>query len=198
MKKAFELLKAALSDYIYVPSINLYVAKQRTLHGETWPDTHEKLQSQGSRMLIIPEFITFVKYLKQGYPDRTEAESILDDILTARNPYRAEWLDADFKVVNEIPRINYNHKIVNGILQPQNSEPLESCLMKDCKVDLASFNRQGLPTKKGNDLNYWFPRLDNNSVARFVANSGRAGLDCYGDPQNSDSALGVRRAKNFP
>src|SRR3989344_2134219 len=51
LKKASESLKAALSDYIYVPSIKLYVAKQRTLHGETWPDTHEKLQSQGSRML---------------------------------------------------------------------------------------------------------------------------------------------------
>src|SRR3989344_7676101 len=50
LKKASETLKAALSDYIHVPSIKLYVAKQRTLHGETWPYTHEKLQSQGSRM----------------------------------------------------------------------------------------------------------------------------------------------------
>ena len=63
--------------------------------------------------------------------------------------------------------------------------------MKDHRVDLASFNKQGLPTKEGNDFNYWFPRSNNNSVARFGANSDRAGLVCNGYPQFSDSALGV-------
>src|SRR3989344_1391584 len=166
LKKASESLKSALPDYIYIPSINLYIAKQRTLQGKRWTDAHVELQSQNLRMPTIPEFIAFVKYLKQGYPNRAEADSILDDILTVRSQYRGGWLDADFKVINKILRINYNHKAVNGILKPMNSEPLEACLMKDCKVDLASFNRQGLPTKAGNDFSYWFPRPDNNSVAR--------------------------------
>src|SRR3989344_1918888 len=151
-----------LSDYIHVPSINLYIAKQRTFQGKTWTDAHGELQYQDLRMPTIPEFIAFVKYLKHDYKNRAEAESILDDILTVQDPWRAEWLDADFKVINKILRINYNHRIVNGILKPMNSEPLEACLMKDHRVDLASFNKQGLPTKEGNDFNYWFPRPDNN------------------------------------
>ena len=180
-----------MPDYIHVPSINLYIAKQRTLQGKTWTDAHVELQSQNLRMPTIPEFIAFIKYLKQGYPNRTEADSILDDILTVRSPFRGGWLDADFKVINKILHMNYNHKVVNGILNPMNSEPLETCLMKDCNVDLASFNRQGLPTKAGNDFGYWFPRLDNNSVARFSASSDGANLYCYWNPQNSYSALGV-------
>ncbi len=198
--KAKSLLQSCtdIPDYIHVPSINLYIAKQRTLQGLTWSDAHKELQAQGARMPTIPEFIAFVKYLKHDYQNRAEAESILDDILAVRSPYRAEWLDADFKVVNKSLRINYNHKIVNGLLQPQNSEPLESCLMKNCKVDLASFNKQGLPTKEGNDLSYWFPWSDNNSVAWFDAGSDRAGLVCFGSPRGSYSGLGVRRAKNFP
>ncbi|MDP3765251.1 MAG: hypothetical protein Q8R04_01950 [Nanoarchaeota archaeon] len=193
---------AGLEDYIHVPSINLYIAKQRTLQGKTWSDTHIELQSQNLRMPTIPEFIAFVKYLKHDYQNRAEADSILDDILTVRSPSRAEWLDADFKVVNiggkGVLHINYNHKLVNGILQPQNSEPLEACLMKNCKVDLASFNKQGLPTKEGNDFSYWFPRSDNNSVAGFDADSDGACLYCYWNPRDSISALGVRRAKFFP
>src|SRR3989344_2416628 len=34
LKKASESLKSALPDYIYIPSINLYIAKQRTLQGK--------------------------------------------------------------------------------------------------------------------------------------------------------------------
>jgi hypothetical protein len=67
--------------------------------------------------------------------------------------------------------------------------------MKDRKVDLSSFNKQGLPTKKGNSFDYWFPRSDNNSVARFGAISGRAGLVCFRNPSDSVGGLGVRRAK---
>ncbi|MEK6824180.1 MAG: hypothetical protein AABY06_04040, partial [Nanoarchaeota archaeon] len=43
------------SDFIYVPSINLYVAKQRTHLGKNWFDCHKELQSNNQRMLIIPE-----------------------------------------------------------------------------------------------------------------------------------------------
>jgi hypothetical protein len=53
-----------LSGYIYVPSINLYIAKERTLQGKNWFDAHKELQSQNQRMLIIPEFIEFLKYVK--------------------------------------------------------------------------------------------------------------------------------------
>ena len=54
--------------------------------------------------------------------------------------------------------------------------------------------KQGLPNKdtKSEDLFYWFPLSDNNSVARFDADSDGADLNCYWSPSDSDSVLGVR------
>ena len=52
------------SDFIYVPSINLYVRKQRTLQGKNWFDAHKELQGRGSRMLTPIQFVEFLKYAK--------------------------------------------------------------------------------------------------------------------------------------
>ena len=188
-----------LKGYVYIPSINLYVAKEKILHEKNWYDTHQELHKQGLQMLTIPQFILFINYLKSS-PSNQEYQNILDEILTVRNPWRSEWLDADFKVINDKLNINYNHRTINGKLKPQNSEPLEECLMqnKTPGIDLDSWLRnptkQGLPRKdvKDGGLYYWCPMSDNNSVARFVANSDRAVLNCDWDPQYSNSGLGVR------
>ena len=45
------------SDFVYIPLINLYVAKERSLIGKNWYETHRELQSKEERMLTIPEFI---------------------------------------------------------------------------------------------------------------------------------------------
>ena len=197
------------SGYVFVPSIGLYVAKQRTLQGSNWYDCHKGLQANGERMPTIPEFVEFLKYLRanpNGVKDtpKQEVESILDDILAVRDPYRAEWLDADFKVkgklMNKKLYINYNHELKGGNLEPKNTEPLEQCLMKDRQpgIDLDSWlsnpTKQGLPQKnvKIGSIWYWYPRSDDNSVARFSANSVRANLDCYRYPSNSSTGLGVR------
>lgn len=186
-------------DFIYVPLINLYVAKERKLLSKNWFDTHKGLQSQEEKMLTIPEFVEFLKYAKTNFPE------IYNDITEVRSPWRAEWLDADFKVKNDKLYINYNHILdKNGNLVPQNSKVLDkNTLMKD-KIPGISLedwldnpSKQGLPTKKtkSGDLYYWCPRSDNNSVARFDAFSSRANLNCDGDPSNRDSNFGVRAAK---
>ena len=174
-----------ISGFVYVPEIKLYVAKQRTHQDVDWNQTHEELAKENSRMLTIPEFVKFVNYLRNGYSDRDEAEQILDDILTKRHPWRAEWLDASFEIT---PQGNY-------ILTKNKTQRdrLETSLMQDCEADIfGSANTQGLPTKQGNEFNYWFPR--NNSVARFYAYSGWVLLGCTRYPDGGGSALGVRRA----
>ncbi len=115
------------------------------------------------------------------------------EITEVRDPWRAEWLDASFKTLKNAVQISYNHRIINGKLLPQNQEPLEACLMEDCKVDLGRFNKQGFPTQKGSDFYYWRPV--EGYVARFSAFSVRAFLDCYGNPRGSDPGLGVRSAR---
>jgi len=187
-------------DFIYVPSINLYVAKERTHLNENWFECHKLLQANGERMLILPEFIEFLKYTKTNFPN------IYKEITEVREPWRIEWIDADFKVKGKNLFINYNHILdSNGNLVPQNSEVLDkNTLMKDKNLGISLENylvsghkNQGLPTKScaGGNLYYWHPRRDNNSVARFDADSDRASLSCNWSPSNQYSSLGVRAAK---
>jgi len=192
------------SNFVYVPSINTYFAKQRTNLGKNWFESHKLLQENGEKMPTIPEFLEFLKYLKDS--NNQEYLEIFKDITQVRSPWRAEWLDADFKLKDNKLHINYNHKLdENGNLVPQNSEVIDkNTLMKDKTPGISlddylikSHTGQGLPSKdiKSGDLYYWNPRSDNNSVARFYAGSDRANLDCGRGPSYRGASLGVRAAK---
>lgn len=184
--------------------------------GKNWSDSHIALAQEGNYMLSIRQFVDFLSLIKSGNAydglgkkvASSKLASILDDIVTVRAPYRSEWLDADFKVQEKLKifkgkiLMNYEHTIVNGKPDPQRpNEILEGYLAKDKTIDfddwLARATYQGLPPPdiKDGSLYYWKPLKDNNSVAWFVANSGRTGLDCDGDPTNTDSSLGVRPAR---
>ncbi len=194
-----------LADYILVPQHSLYVAKQRSHFDTTWYQAHQALQKEGARMLTIREFVDILQLLQSGKVvdgleknlAKTEIDTMYDGITKKVDPWRAEWLDADFKVVRDVLHINYGHKSVNGKLEPTRSEQLEQCVMEEGYVDLFSANRQGLPTKKtrNQDFYYWKPLDDNNSVAGFEAGSDRAILSCGRDPQDSVAVLGVRAAR---
>ncbi len=190
-------------SYIILPQHNLYVAKQKSLHGNNWYKSHEELHKQNARMLTIKEFIDFLLLLKSGDAlnglrkkvSIAELESLYREITEKVNPWRAEHLDARFKNNNGLWTINYNHKTLNGNLQPKYSENLEDCLREDCYVNINSINKQGLPTKnsKNKEIYYWHPR--DNAVAWFDANSGGAGLGCSWFADGSYSQLGVRAAR---
>ena len=184
---------------IYIHSAGVYVAKQRTHLNEDWFQAHKSLASGGLRMPTIPEFIAYLKYLKED-PTNQEFQEIYNEITQVREPWRAEWLDADFKLVNGVLNINYNHTIQNGKLIPRNSEPLDGNTLMENRTPGISLEdwlkfptSQGFPRKdivKG-DLYYWAPMSDNNSVARFDAVSDGAYLNCGRDPSGRDSDLGV-------
>jgi len=186
-------------NFIYVPEIKLYVAKERTLQNKNWFEAHKELQENGERMLIIPEFVEFLKYLKSS--NNQEYLEIYKDITEVKSLWRAEWLDADFKTKGKDWYINYNHKIdENKSLVPQNSEIFDKNILmkgKTLGISLESWlenpTKQGLPSKKtsSGNLSYWNPKRDNNSVARFDAGGGRAYLRCGGSPSNGYSDLGV-------
>jgi len=158
-----------IENYIYVPSINLYISKEKTLHNNDWNDAHKKLKEQGLRMPTIPEFLEFLRYIKSN-PNDQEYASILKEITELKSPWRSEWLDAYFEQENNQFYIYTKNKTIK--------QPLESCLMED-KTPGIDFNnlldnptKQGLPkanVREGN-LYYWHPR--NGTVARFDADSG--------------------------
>ena len=119
-----------------------------------------------------------------------EIEAINEEIFGLRAPWRGEHLDATFYN----GKISYDHHLNKYLeLIPGRAEDLKMGVAKYCRIDLLSCNEQGLPTKEGNDINYWYPR--DSAVARFIAYSDWAGLDCLRDPQISDVALGVRLAR---
>ena len=188
-----------LDEFIYVPSINLYVAKEKTLHGTNWEQAHKELHKQNMQMLTIRQFVDFILYLKQN--PTPEYNAVLEEITAVRDPWKAEWLDAKFEEKNSVLQINYNHRTVGGNLQPQNQEKLEDCLMQnktpgiDLDYWLNNATSQGFPpidTREGS-LYYWHPIAD--FVAWFYAGSVRAVLSCYRYPPGSYPSLGVRAAR---
>lgn len=173
---------AQLEGFIYVPSINLYVAKERTLQNSNWYKTHEELHKQGQSMPTIPQFIAFINYLR-AHPSQ-ENTRIYNDIAEVRAPWRAEWLDAKFEDRNGVWYVHYDHKMQNGQPVAQSVERLENYLAEDRTpgIDLEYWllhaTRQGLPPANTPDggLYYWHPR--NEKVAGFSAGSDRAYLYC--------------------
>jgi len=181
-------------------------------HNNTWHKMHELLNQDNSFMPTISDMVLVSRLLKENkarYADGSlikeeEQRRIFNDIYEVRDPGRAEYLDADFKIINGILNINYNHRYNNNVLTPQNTETLDiNTLMKNKLpgISLESWldnpTSQGFPrenVKKG-DFYYYAPLKDNNSVVWFIANSDRSGLICYGNPQYSGSALGVRSKK---
>ena len=166
----------------------------------------------GGKTLNLRQGIDFLADLKDGAESRKilhyasgrvipnhVLQRVFNEIVEVRNPYRAEWFDADFKMVRGVLHINYDHQLnVKGVLVPRFSEPLEAYLDgQGVKVSLSEFNRQGLATKKNDrgEILYWRPLPDNKSVARFVADSGRALLSCVWDPSDRNAGLGVRQVR---
>lgn len=185
-----------VSDWIYVPSINLEVARNKILHGENFYSTQKALHSNNQKMLTIPEFREFLKYTKANSKD------VYDEITQVRNPWRAEWIDADFKVEGK-DLIVYFHTFENGKIVRKSEKLDKNTLMRDKtpRISLESWledsTKQGLPKNvvKSGDLYYWAPDKDNNSVARFDADFGGAGLSCFRNPSGGNANLGVRAAR---
>jgi hypothetical protein len=189
----------SLEGFEYVPSIRLYVAKEKELFNNDWNQTQESLHQRGDRMPTILEYITFINHLRTKNDE--ESRKILDEIYTVRNPWRSEWLDAKFIVKDSRVTMEY-HTFTNSKIE-EKSIDLQGILMGDKTpgIDLNSWlsdNEHGLPKQNIQDgqLYFWHPRTER--VARFGANSDWAYLGCGGGSGYHDSSLGVRvaRAKN--
>ena len=108
------------------------------------------------------------------------------------------WLNAKF--VQGTGCLSLDLETITG-LNPDNTlrrdfEPLEGCMDRDTFVEL-DLTKQGIPKfadtsdkyKAGKNVYLYHPRQD--CVARFVADSDRAGFGCYWDPTYTDPSLGV-------
>ena len=175
-----------LRDFIYVPSIELYVARERTHQRKNQHETHEVLSKEGSRMLTTSEFVEFLKYTKVNFPE------VYEEVTGARSPRMAERLDAYFEQRGDGLYVLTGNKSKAERLD-------EDTLMEDGRISLESWisnpTLQGLPKSnvEGGKLSYWAPRDD--CVARFGAEPGGAILFLNRDPFRGYADLGVRTAK---
>ena len=185
-----------LNGYIFVPSIQLYVAKERSLLNSNWTQAQEELKKQGLMMPTPYQFREFLKLIRDS--KSPEHKKIFNEVVEVRDPWRSEWLNARFEnddkgkpyLVSENIRVNGKYQTQKQLL----SNYLDSDKTPGISLDdwLNSNAPHGLPipkTSKGK-LYYWAPV--NGCVARFDAGSGRADLGCIGGADYSYPSLGVR------
>ncbi len=160
-----------IQEFIYVPSIELYVSKGKTLLEKDHDESQKVLHSKGKKMLTVPEFLEFLKHTKENH------STLYDGITEVRNPTRVEKLDANFKVQGKDLVVDY-YIFEKGKIVLKSEILDKDTLMKFKKISLMDLlensTNQRLPsnkTKLGN-LNYSPPR--ENSDARF-------GTDHYGN-----------------
>ncbi len=191
---------------------DLLVAKSLSHYGKNWQQCSEALHAEGFEMLTLRQFVDFLNLLKSGRAfdgkgnkvSSSELEIILKEITEQRDPWRAEWLDAQFEEKKGKLHINYEHRAIDGKITAQKSEPLANYLAEDKApgINLDDYLKratvQGMPPAdiKSGSLYYWSP-VD-GGVAWFGAGAGGTDLDCRVIPQSSFTALEVRRrrAKN--
>jgi hypothetical protein len=176
---------------------------------------HELLQGNQAIMITLNDSLSLDQVLsgmkgkvydgEGNLMVESELQRIFNERHERRIPWRAENLDAlfesqghRFSKVNCLYLSQSHAYSEDEGLNPDYSEPLDTdTLMLDKKIDLVHFIReahtsQGLPRQDVNegDFYYFYPR--DGSVAWFSAYSGRVGLDCNGDPDRFNHAVGVR------
>jgi len=162
------------------------------------------LASEQGYMPTIRQHLDFLELIKSGEAfdeygykiDSKLLENLFDEITAQRDPWRGEWLDAQFG--NRT--ITYHKILQNGSVR-EITESLDDCLMEDKSpgISLDSWiktaNSYGLPTENTADgsLLYLAPR--SGTVAWFVAFSSWTVLRCNANYYERSSTLGVRVTK---
>ena len=174
-------------DFPYIPSSNLHFAKQKTLQGKNWHETHKSLSNEGLLMPSPLEFAQTLKYLRDN-PNQENTE-LYNEMTKVRSPWRATWLNAFFE-----KRSDGLYILTENGIKVQKLD--EDTLMENQGISLDSWienpTSQGLPRRnvaKG-DLKFYYP--SNNSVAGFYVNGDRANLYCNLNPDNWNSIHQLR------
>lgn len=198
-------------DYIILPAtthqpLDLLIAKTRSHDNESWNQCQKALPKEDHFMPPIRQFVDLLKLLQSDRVydgsgtklSHLERTNLFKDITEQRNPYGAEWLDAQFSDISNQRHITYHRFNSSGTLE-QVTEPLDSDTLMNDKIPgisledwLKNPTPQGLPRRGIADGNlwYWFPRA--GCVSRFRAGSDRVNLYCLEGPQYSNAGLGVR------
>ncbi|MEA3414308.1 MAG: hypothetical protein U9Q99_02170 [Nanoarchaeota archaeon] len=141
-----------------------------------------------------------LRYVKGNLIKPDLAKKLFEDKVKKQSPWRASWLDNDFKTNGEDLEVHYNHifyrkkKIID-----YKSEVLDKdTLIENKQIDVLDYitknhTSQGLISKDVKLGKFYSYNLgeDNNSVAGFYAVDNRAYFVCDRNPANRLSYFGV-------
>ena len=175
-------------DFIYVSEIELEVSKKTVYPETSWSRSHELLKKHGYEMPTIPQFLEFVKYIR----DTKKYQKIFEEITGMGTSKRAEWLNAESTFKEG--KLYLNSEVID-----KNTLLEERIISLDKLLD-SKHTKQGLLAKgvrklaKG-DLIYCPPEEnDNPSVAGFLVDEGMKCLGFWG-PYFAYPSIGVRAVR---
>ena len=201
-------------EYLQIPNSNIIIAKYEPdwTKGFNYEIAHKTVLNKG---LFIPTPDIFMRHflnvlsaynsggnLYDGNANQVIGKE-LEDVyfhLTKDRINGGAWSWLNGKFVTGTGANNLDLEKISGIDASgnliTNKARLEQCVSEKCFID-STFNSQGLPVNKsqnqsyiqGQNVYFWIPVKD--KVARFGADSGRAGLYCDWDPADSNASLGV-------
>ncbi|AJF62923.1 MAG: hypothetical protein QT11_C0001G0787 [archaeon GW2011_AR20] len=195
------------ADYILIKDrdSNLYSAKNRVLYKHDWEEQIRKLAERKGDMCEIRDFLDLRDLLdsrKKTYDGKgslvstLEKQGLLDEMIDRRTPWRAEYFGNRFFKYDEKWYMESGFKVINDKISPTSIKEIKPLMMGGW-TSFKHINEDGLVTKlRGKEIFYFSP-IDGR-VARFVAGSDWAYLNCRGSPFYSNGGLGVRESrKNF-
>ena len=181
-------------DYIFVPALGFYVAKERSYFEKDFNECQKLLCDENAKMLNLDEARKFLNYAKEYYT------KVYNEILEVKSPRRAEWIDANFKLYLDDLYIHYHIFDSSGKIKKIEEKLDKNTLMRDKNISLddwlnTAHTKQGLPQSNISSGDSYFrsPMQDNNSVACIFTNSDKLILYCSRNPSNQDLILGVRK-----
>ena len=192
------------ADYVLVRDRDsmLYLAKQRSFYGINWENQLYKLSERKGFRPNIRDFVDLVLLLESNksiYDGNgkkisvLEKKEILDDIKELKEPWRGEYFDNRFFDYLGNMFMGTGHRIISGKIRPSIIK-IVNLIEKDGYIRFSDLDEDGLAKKVGEgNIFCCYPR--DGTVARFVADSVWANLDCSRIPTGSIADLGVREAR---
>ena len=178
-------------DYIFVPRLGFYVAKERSYLGSDFNECQELLHKENAKMLNLNEMREFLIYAKES------ERGVYSEILEIKRPRRSEWIDANFKMYGDDLYVQYHFFDFNKKIIPLKNKLDKDTLMNNEGISLHDWlnnsTQQGLPKNSKGDFFYRAPMKDNDSVAWIYSGADMAILGCNGDPSYRSPSLGVRK-----
>ncbi len=184
------------SSFVYVPSIGLYVSKDKLLFGKEWHFLQSTLHSSSQKMLSLSEFWEFLKFV------RLNDKQVYQGVIHSENQ-SYEWIDAQFENNSGNFYMTYHFFNSSGKIVKRKEMLGRDTFVRDKKcLKKISLERlfnggcltsQGLPSNKSTRGSFYYGPPVDGRVAIFGTNPEKKGLYCYNPPSLCGS-IGVRIA----